>query len=136
MGTWGTGSFDNDDAADFIYDVEQRGASVVKTALQKAANANGSLDAWDGAVAVAAAEFVVAGLGHADGLDESAREVFATFEGRENELAALAPEARLAVSRVMAKGSELKELWEEDSVDPDDTQAFLASMERLTLRLG
>ena len=37
MGAWGRGSFDNDDAADWVYEFERDGAAAVASALRQAA---------------------------------------------------------------------------------------------------
>ena len=67
MGTWGSGPFDNDDAGDWTYqltpDADER---VVEHALA-AVVADSDPDASTSSAAIAAAEVVAAGLGHAHG---------------------------------------------------------------------
>ena len=60
MGTWGSGNFENDDAADFVYDFKDQGVDAVRAALEEALNASDYLDAHIATAATAAAEFVAA----------------------------------------------------------------------------
>ena len=136
MGAWGTGSFDNDDAADFVYDVESEGVDAIKAALLAASSNDDYLEVWDGTKAIAAAEFVAAANGDTSGLDRTAREVFERFGRDLAALTALKEMARAAVERVMAPKSELMELWEEEDVDPDDQQELRTGMSALLQRLA
>ena len=134
MGTWGIGSFENDDAADFVYEIE--GAPTVATLRRALDHATGQIAAGDYleapvcASAVAAAEFLAA-LKNRDpsALSPSGQDVFSQFEARpsEDDLNL----ARAVVERVM-KDSELAELFAE-SGNLDD---WLAAMEALRARLG
>jgi hypothetical protein len=62
MGTWGTGPFDNDDAADFCGDLDHLDApgriKAIHGALEEAAQETGYLEADLGSIAVAAAALV------------------------------------------------------------------------------
>ncbi len=119
MGTWGTGPFDNDAAADWGYGLADGGLHHILVTLNAAADAGDFFDADEGAEAVAAAE-AVARL--RDGAwDESAHSaaVDEWISQQTGEVPAdLAALAALAVRRVLAPGSELLDLWEEAS-DPD-----------------
>lgn len=114
-GAWGAGSFDNDDALDWVnMCIESKGSKVVASALNAALHSN-SLDAPDGAAAVAAAE-VVAAAGGKPG------KIFPKELGNwldrqpKQELAKLAPLARKALIRIKdPRVSELGQLWQESS---------------------
>lgn len=113
MGAWGTGAFDNDDASDWVWELED-GADF--TVVRSALDVDGSdyLEAPEGSVAIAAAEVVAALLGQpASGLPGNVQEWIAAHPGAagpEDAQAAIA-----AVDRVLADESELKELWAESS---------------------
>lgn len=130
MGAWGAGSFENDDALDWLDDLESRGLAAVDEALRAAAEAEGAyLEAPDASTALAAAE-VVATLRGRPPLDFPGEvEAWAKLNAREPDRALLEL-ARAAVDRVRAD-SELKELWEESGADEwraavDDLLARLA----------
>ncbi len=60
-GAWDTGSFDNDDALDWVWELsESSDLSVVEQALNAAANSSGYLEAPTASMAIAAAEVVAA----------------------------------------------------------------------------
>ena len=60
-GAWDTGSFDNDDALDWIWELsESNDLTVVKDTLDAAANSSGYLEAPTASTAIAAAEVVAA----------------------------------------------------------------------------
>jgi Domain of unknown function (DUF4259) len=112
MGAWGSGPFENDDAGDWVYDLE--GAddfALVRDALDVAGSRY--LDAGEGAAAVAAAVVVAAAFDPTgvDGvpeavtawLDDHARHV----DPGDRRL------ATAALDRVVGERSELAELWDE-----------------------
>src|SRR5262245_37796025 len=114
MGASGTGTFDNDEAMDWLGGFGSDGEAVVKDALEAVNDLDpmGYLAAYMAAHALAAAELVAAAR---DG--DTARlpkEVVASLKenaAKINAAKLLAP-ARRAVSRVL-RGSELKELWDD-----------------------
>ena len=61
MGTWGYGSFDNDDAADCVYEFESSGRAAVASALRRVSElADGKhLDASEATTALAAERIVL-----------------------------------------------------------------------------
>ncbi|MBC6448519.1 DUF4259 domain-containing protein [Actinokineospora xionganensis] len=113
MGAWGTGLFDNDDAADFCNDLDDLAAAdrpeAIRAALAEAAGESGYLDLSIGSVAVAAAAIVAAQRPGGSPLDES--------YGPEDPISHLsedfAPLAAQALTRVLADDSELRECWGE-----------------------
>ena len=117
MGAWDAGSFENDDALDWLDDMESRGLVAVEEALRTAADAGSAyLEAPDASVAIAAAEVVAAlrGRPHL----ELPGEVEAWMKlNRRAPDSALVDLARAAVERVRSD-SELRELWEDSSPQP------------------
>jgi hypothetical protein len=130
MGAWGEGSFENDDAADWVYELEQmEGMEGVAAVLEKAGE-GGYLESPDACIALAAAEAVAAALGEPSATLPP--EVAAWAEGHrdsvDRELAVLA----LTVVDRIGADSELKELWEET----DDFEPWKTTLTDLRQRLG
>lgn len=110
MGTWGHGSFHNDDAADWLYELDEGGLDVVDAALQ-AATLGGFLTAPEGCTALAAAEVVAAMRGRpAADLPEALHAWLR--QRRAPPSAGLVARAQKAVAAVLAD-SELADLWRE-----------------------
>ena len=113
MGAWGTGPFDNDDAGDWVYELEgSTDLDFVRRTIRDAVEADGYLELPEGANALAAAALIAASLdGNREGLSAPAA---AWLDGA-TELATVR-DARLALrglDRVVAPDSEAAELWEE-----------------------
>ena len=113
MGAWGAGTFENDDASDWLYELEQStGFDFVRTSLE--ATDGEYIEAPDGAAALAAGEIVAAALGRpAQELPDTAVSWLATQSGITS---ADRASAVAAIDRVTSDASELRELWE-DSED-------------------
>ena len=126
MGTWGSGPFDNDDAADWAWTLTaDADETVVAAALTSRVEGSPS-----DAVVVAAAEVVVAGIGrpHPELPDEVAEWLAAR---QQRPWAELVPVAAAAVRR-LRPASELADGWEESgddawSYEVDDLLARLAT---------
>ena len=128
MGAWGTGAFDNDDALDWIGELEDGGITAIESALDEAIRSS-DLYAPTDVEAIAAAEIVAAANRR-------------PLPGLTDEIAALvahvAPSvtpdhtarARTAVERVL-NASELAELWAET----DDADEWRGLVEDLIKRL-
>lgn len=115
MGAWGVGSFDNDDAADFLSDVTE-GADLgpVREILATALGADEYLEAPDASQAIAAAEIVAAALGHPSSAAQQEDELMEWIARvKPTADAALGSQAVKALDRILAPNSELRELWEE-----------------------
>jgi len=116
MGAWGTAAFDNDDASDWVYELEKDGIAAVDAALKDALGPQ-ELETPTDVNAIAAGEVIAAALGRpVDGLRDD-------IVGLANGLApSITPEhaarARTAVERVLA-GSEIAELWGETEDDDE-----------------
>ena len=132
MGAWGLGAFENDDALDWVAELEEdESGDAVRRALDAAADAGGYLEAPEGAEALAAAEVVAAAAGRpGEGLPE---EVEAWVAAHGGAVAGEAERARRAVDRVAAADSELRELWEEAEGSAGPWHELLADLRR---RLG
>jgi hypothetical protein len=132
MGAWGCGSFENDDAADWVYEFESSGVAAVASALEHVSSVaeDEYLEAPEASAAIAAAEIVAAARdGDLSKLSETAREAFARH--RESLIAShLCEAARRAVERVRRQ-SELKELWEEG----EEREIWSRGVDSVSLRL-
>ncbi len=129
MGAWGTGSFENDDAADWVRKLNAISAEGLAKILTQAADDPNYLEGPAASVAVAAAEVVAA-------LNGSASEgaPAAIGEWAKTHPQAYAPEmkdvAKRAVDRVR-RNSELKDLW----MEADGLNDWIAALRELQARL-
>lgn len=132
-GGWDTGSFDNDDALDWVYELsESNDLSVVESALQNAIDASGYLEAPTGSAAIAAAEVVAALSGKPR--SELPTEVTDWVRAHEFVVGSdLLETARSAISAVRnSESSELAQLWSESKELADAWEADLGDLfERL-----
>ena len=131
MGAWGTGTFDNDDAADWAYElVESADLAPARAALAATMDSDGWLEIPESARAVAAASVVAAGFdGDVRGLPD---EVVEWIEYHPD--AGTLADARLAIDaleRVASVDSELREVWLEAANGP----AWVEEIARLVYRL-
>lgn len=111
MGAWGTGTFDNDDAADWVWELEEAGDyEVTRAVLEAVTQRDDYLEAPTCSEALAAAEVLAAGRGRPP--VRLPDEVAAWLAGREAPDDALVALAKRAVA-VIARDSELRELWAE-----------------------
>lgn len=130
MGAWSHTSFGNDDAMDFIAEVEEDGEAAVANAFEVVnfLKPDDYLEAPDACVALAAAEVVAARAGKppAD-FPDGAKAVVGKIKSAETHRA----EATKALRRILDY-SELKDLWSEGS-DFDKWRADVQDLiERLT----
>ena len=132
MGAWGTNSFENDYAADWVFEFDAVGVEAVVSALDRVCKLapDEYLEAPEASIAIAAAEIVAAARdGDRSNLSESAREALDRHQLSFTE-SPLSDQARRAVERVLAQ-SELRELWEEGGVG----RVWLDAMGKLLVRL-
>ncbi len=140
MGTWGSGSFENDDAMDWFAEVTGDGKHPPSRAAVEAALATASeaeyLEIWDGANALAAAEFVAAARLRPRIEPSLLAKVAALLEKvRYDESDALAHAALVALESACDRGrSEIAQLWAEAAAE--DFSAWRASVADLRTRLG
>ncbi len=128
MGAWGTGPFDNDDAADLLGELQTEGVGLLRETLEEvtALGPDGYLEAPAASRAIGAAEIVAASRGSAaPDLPPSTAQWIATSGSSDDELVALSAEA---VNRVLTN-SELKDLWAEtpDSASWSDRLSDLSA---------
>jgi hypothetical protein len=129
MGTWGIGSFENDDAGDFMIDLLDSGdLSLVREVLDNVLTSTEYVEAPDATLAIVAAEIVAAASGRPtlaaqreEGLADWLARIRPTID------ADLATQARDALTRILADHSELRELWEETD-DLHDWQAVVTEL--------
>lgn len=128
MGAWGTAAFDNDDASDWVYELEKSGLAAVEAAIADALRAT-DLEAPVDTNAIAAGEVVAAALGRpAATLPDDVQDVVERLAGMVT--AEHARRARAAVEGVL-ESSELAELWAES----DEEAAWRGGVEDLLARL-
>lgn len=126
MGTWGAGAFDNDDASDWVYELEENGIAAIDAALKEALGP-AELEPPADVNAIAAGEVIAAALGRpaADLREDVAALVTALAPSITPDYA---ERAKTAVERVVA-GSELAELWGE-SDDEDEWRGMVQDLLR------
>lgn len=128
MGAWGIGHFDNDDAGDWVWELEDAGSlDPVSDAFSAVEESGDYLESPDACIGLAAAEVVAASLGKppAD-LPESVAALVAGLSAPAD--SGMVARARSVVEKVAA-GSELRELWEETG-DFDQWQSSVADLLR------
>ncbi|HZE93017.1 MAG TPA: DUF4259 domain-containing protein [Rhizobacter sp.] len=135
MGTWGVDPFGNDDAVDWVYELEEaEDLGPIEAAIDAVLRAgDDDLEASDASVALAASE-VLARLRGQPGEENSYTETVDQWVASTQlkPTVELADRAQAAIARILADNSELKELWQEG----DEYDAWLASVDDLRIRLG
>lgn len=130
MGAWGYGSFDNDDALDWVNELERsEDLSAITRALDAVTdNSADYLEAPDCSVALAAAEVVAALAGNpSPSLPEEVTQWLCVHKDVDADTVS---KAKRAVNIVLLN-SELKELWEES----DEFERWRAVVTDLLCRL-
>ncbi len=133
MGAWGHLAFDNDDANDWAYALEETDdLTLVESAFAEVESADHYLEAPEASHALAACE-VLARLNGKPGYENAYTEKVDTWVAAHPiELApGLIARANAAIDRVLGENSELKELWAES----DESGQWLACVEDLRQRL-
>ncbi|MGI8809476.1 MAG: DUF4259 domain-containing protein [Acidimicrobiales bacterium] len=136
MGAWGTGTFDNDDAADWAYELDESAdLAPARQALAATMDSDGYLEIPEGACAVAAANVVAASF---DGNLKGLPEVVAEWVDRHPDIASRS-DARLAadaLGRVMSEESELRNLWDDAPEGPEWAEGIEKLRHRLVRAIG
>ena len=131
MGAWGRGPFENDFAADWVYELEAADDfGAVRTALSSVLESTGYLDALYGSIALAAAEVVAAARQQPTSPLPDTVGAWVAEHGSKLSNADVTL-ALASIDRVLAEDSELRELWHES-----DEHAWLTTVEDLRHRLG
>jgi hypothetical protein len=131
-GAWGPGSFENDDALDWVADcVESKGPQAIAAALAQALDAH-AVEAPQASSAIAAAEVVAAAGGRPN--PKLPSELRGWLQHQSNdEIAKLAPRAVRAIDRIASEpSSELAALWKQS----ESYAAWQRSMQDLVARLA
>jgi hypothetical protein len=136
MGTWGTGVFDNDDAADFSGDLDDAEPSdrsrLIHEALTVAADNSDYLESPEANTAIAAAAIVASLQPDGPGVDSTYGPDFLAA-GETIELPEDMVELSLrAIARVLDEESEWRELWEES----DGLDEAIAALEPIRAALN
>jgi hypothetical protein len=130
MGAWAHGSFDNDDAMDWVGELEELDdTEPIDWAFEEVLEADDYLEAPEASIGLAAAEVVAAMIGKP--ASELPGEVASWVAGKEPPETALVKKAQQVVRRVL-EGSELKELWDES----EDSAKWQQEVEGLLHRLS
>ena len=131
MGTWDVGSFANDDALDWLIELQDEDDfSLLEDAFVTVIEQKGEMtDASDSAVAIAAAEVLAALLSNPP--EDLPPEVIDWVNGKAAPKDGLGKLAREALVLVLG-GSELKTLWEETDEYLDWVKDVDALVERLS----
>ncbi len=131
MGAWGIGNFDNDEAADWTYQLDKfDSTAIVAATLEEITSADDYLDVGECAIALAAAEVVAALKGNpTDNLPEEVTYWIAYREPHWD--SRLVEIARQAVTRITTD-SELQVLFEESA----EYEGWLAVQDDLLQRLA
>ena len=133
MGAWGLGSFENDDACDFLADATESGdLSLIREVLDNVLTSTEYVEAPDACQAIVAAEIIAAALGHPTLAAQQEEELTSWLSRiRPTIDKELANQASDALTRILAPNSELRELWEET----DDFSDWQASVKELGQQL-
>ncbi|MBB5722157.1 hypothetical protein FHS72_001781 [Loktanella ponticola] len=138
MSAWGTGSFDNDGALDFLADYREGTAAVVETVLRDIANLDDGtyIEADAGQAAMVAGEVIAACHDNpSEALDEDMLADLQTHRAAVVENLDLIDYAVTAIPKVLAsETSEVAEFWENAS--PEDAEKFQNNAADLLTRLG
>ena len=130
MGAWGTGSFENDDARDWVVDLGTLAPADLTKILVQAADDPAYLEAPAASIAVAAAE-VVAALNGSPAVGAPAAILDWTHKHQQASTPELKGLALRALDRVR-RNSEVKDLW----MEADGLNDWIAALKDLQARLG
>jgi UPF0288 family protein (methanogenesis marker protein 3) len=129
MGAWGSGSFENDDAADWVAQLGTMEPDELRKIFSKAAHDTSYFEAPDASIVVAAAE-VIAALNRFP-VKEVPPEIVKWTANRQKPTPELTDLALRALDRVR-KNSELKDLW----LEADGLNDWTAAIQDLQTRVG
>ncbi|MBO9566619.1 MAG: DUF4259 domain-containing protein [Niastella sp.] len=130
MGTWGHRNFENDNALDFIEEVEERGIERIEEAIKVVANypEEEFLNADDSVAALAAIEYVAAAKGkQSEDFPEDAEDWL-----QKNGAGSLPSYDKTTITKVIDRvrnNSGLRDLWQEEGNEPAEWLAVLSDLE-------
>ena len=131
MGAWGFGSFENDDAGDFLTDLAESGdLSLIREILDNVVTSTEYVEAPDASQAIVAAEAIAAALGRPTLAGQNEEELQSWVTRIRPKIDPdLVSKAKDALTRILAPNSELLELWEEAD-EFSDWQATVTDLSR------
>ena len=134
MGAWGIGSFDNDNACDWLLDlIEGEDLAPLRAAIAQVLADDDYLDSDVAVEALAAIEVLAATLGRPTAAITDEDDLQAWLARLQPPAdTALVREALRAIDRILAPESELRELWEETD-DYDDWRAVELGVARVRI---
>lgn len=130
MGAWGTGSFENDDAADLVSRLSTIAPADLTKILVQAADEPGYLEAPAASAAVVAAEVIAALNG-----SPAPTAPLAVVHWAKNHPKAGTPELKALAVRALERvrrNSEIKDLW----MEADGLNDWIAAIQHLQARMG
>ena len=131
MGTWGVGSFENDQALDLLCDLEDSDDLSLLEELLDVSTLEDGVDESVGPDIVGAAEIVAALLGRPS--DTLPEEASAWVKAHKNlDASSLVESCRIGLDAVLGDDSGLKALWEET----DDFDEWKSDVESLKKRIS
>lgn len=134
MGAWGKLNFENDNALDFVWDVEEKGIEQIIAAIERinSREEDNFLDSDLCEEALAAIEYIAAAKGHkAEDFPEDAEEWLKAHKASLLTVRGIIAKSQQAIDRIK-HNSELKELWEE----VDDYEAWIKVLDDLNTRIS
>jgi Domain of unknown function (DUF4259) len=128
MGFWGLTTFENDDAMDWIEELQEHGSLEFLAASLTPEEVDGFyLEAPEGVGILCAAEVIAGAISDdTSSLPEEARSWLAENSGLD--FSSLASLAQSKLDRVLAEHSELYELWQEDPATVSQQQNAVAHL--------
>lgn len=135
MGAWGIGIFENDDAVEWLDELQASADSSVllQTTLEETENGDEYLEAPEGIQILCAGEIIAALQGQsAPDLPDAARDW--VQEHKSLDVSSLIPIATRKIDQVLDDSSELCQLWQENKADyPAWSESVLSLKTRLSL---
>ncbi len=131
MGAWGHNSFENDDALDWVVELEKsKDTTIIFESLDLLINNKADeIEAEDCSIAIAAAEVVAALYGNGSSL--LPERVSNWLKGKPKPTPSLIAKAQQVIDAILSD-SELKELWKES---PNDYPKWVSALKDLKSRL-
>lgn len=134
MGAWGIGTFENDDAVEWLDELQASAdSSVLQTTLEETEDGDEYLEAPEGIHILCAGEIIAALQGQsASDLPDEARDW--VQEHKSLDVSSLIPIATIKIDQVLDDSSELRQLWQENKADyPAWRESVLSLKTRLSL---
>lgn len=134
MGAWGIGTFENDDAVEWLDELQASAdSSVLQTTLEETEDGDEYLEAPEGIHILCAGEIIAALQGQsASDLPDEARDWVQKHKSLD--VSSFIPIAIRKIDQVLDGDSELRQLWQENKADyPAWSESVLSLKTRLSL---